>query len=96
MQKIYEQTVGDVLRQTLQECNMTARLDEQRAIGLWRPMVGDELADRCGRPSVTNGVMTVRVDAAPLRQELTMSRSHLIKYINEALGKTVIHEMRFK
>lgn len=95
MQKIYEQTVGDVLRQTLQECNMTGKLDEQRAIGLWRTVVGDELADRCGRPWVENGLMTVHVSAAPLRQELNMCRSRLIKHINDALGKTVIHEMRF-
>lgn len=96
MQKIYEQTIGDVLRQTLQECNMTARLDEQRAIGMWRSVVGDDLADRCGRPWVVNGHMTIRVPAASLRQELNMCRSQLVKHINEALGKTVIHEIRFK
>lgn len=96
MQKIYEQTIGDVLRQTLQECNMTAGLDEQRAIGVWRAMAGDELAGRCGRPSVAKGVMTVQVAAAPLRQELNMNRTKFIKYINDALGKTVIHDIRFK
>lgn len=95
MQKIYEQTVGDVLRQTLQECNMTSMLDERRAVGMWRTVVGDDMADRCGKPSVANGLMTVRVSAASLRQELNMCRSQLVKHINEALGKTVIHEMRF-
>lgn len=43
------QSIGDVLRLTIQECNMTARLDEQKAIGLWKPVVGDHIARLCGR-----------------------------------------------
>lgn len=89
------QSIGDVLRLTIQECNMTARLDEQRAIGLWRPIVGDHVASRCGRPTVKLGVMSISVPAAPLRQELAMNRSSIIRIINGKLGKQVISEIRF-
>lgn len=95
MQKIDAQSIGDVLRQTIQECNMSAKLDEQRAISLWRTYVGDGIADRCGHPSVSNGVMCVAVRSAVLRHEMTMNRSSLIKLINEHLEKNVIKEIRF-
>lgn len=89
------QTIGDVLRLTVQQCDMTAKLDECRAAELWRPIVGDGLACRCGRPTVRGGVMTVPVPAAALRNELTMSRSIIRRLINEKLGKDVLKEIRF-
>lgn len=74
---------------------MTARLDEQRAIELWRPLIGDHIASLCGRPSVKLGVMSIPVPAAPLRNELSMNRSSIIDFINRRLGKKVISEIRF-
>lgn len=95
MRRNEAQSIGDVLRLTIQECNMTARLDEQRAISLWRPIVGDHIASSCGRPTVKLGVMSIPVPGAALRHELTMNRSSIIKIINNKLGKTVISEIRF-
>lgn len=95
MKKSEPISLGDVLRLTIQESNLSGPLDEQRAIELWRPYVGDALADRCGRPSVRSGIMSISVPAAALRHELTMSRSTIIRYINNTLGKNVISDIRF-
>lgn len=74
---------------------MTTKLDECRAVEAFLPIVGKALADKCGKPTVRQGVMSVSVKAAPLRHELTMSRSSLIRLINARLGKTVITDIRF-
>lgn len=95
MKRNETQTIGDVLRLTIQECDMAARLDERKAAGLWTPIVGEALAARCGRPAVKNGVMSISVSAPALRHELTMNRSSLIRLINGKLGKNVISEIRF-
>lgn len=96
MKRLEPESVGDVLRQTLQQQGMTGRLYETRAIALWPAIVGEEIAALTSRPSVTKGVMTVHVRTAPLRQELNMSRSTLTRLINDALGRTVITEMYFR
>lgn len=95
MQKIYAQSVGDVLRQTIQECNMAARLDERKAIAIFLELLGADLSAKCGKPNVKSGVMYVPLSSAVLRQELTMNRSLMIRLINEQLGKPVISEIRF-
>lgn len=95
MRRIEPTSIGDVLRQTIHECNMEARLAEMRAITLWRPIVGDHLAKLCGTPTVNDRVMRIPVPGAALRHELTMSRSSIIKLMNERLGKEVIKEIRF-
>lgn len=95
MKRTEPQSIGDVLRLTIQECNMTDKLNEQRAIALWPLIIGEHLASRCGRPTVRDKVMYVPVNTAPLRQELTMNRSSLIRIINDKIGRQVLTEIRF-
>lgn len=95
MKRREAESIGDILRLALQENSMSSRLDECKAVELWPLIVGEEIARRCRRPGVANGVMTIGVGNAPLRQELTMNRSGLRQAINRQLGKEVITEIRF-
>lgn len=95
MKKIEPQSIGDVLRETIQDCNMEKRMAELKAIDIWRRIVGAQMAALCGKPTVINGKMRVPVPGASLRQELNMNRTSLIRLINSELGKPVITEMRF-
>lgn len=96
MKRHEAESIGDVLRQTLQEQGLTERLYETKAIGLWPTIVGAEIAAVTSRPSVFNGVMTIHVRTAPLRHELNMSRTTLIGLINKTLGREVIKELYFR
>lgn len=96
MRRIEPESVGDVLRQTLQEQGMTDRLYETKAEALWSRVVGEELAAQTSRPSVYKGKMTVYVRNASLRHELNMSRSKIVSIINEMLGREVIKELFFR
>ncbi len=95
MKRTDAESIGDVLRLTLQECNMTSRLDECRAVALWEPLMGAHIARNTLRPTVLNGVMTVKVASAAMRSELHWSRSRIIEMLNERLGRRVIREIRF-
>lgn len=96
MKRVEPELIGDVLRQTLQQQGMTERLYETRAIALWRSIVGDEIADLTSRPHVYKGQMTIHVRTASLRQELNMSRSSIMRIINETLGRDVISNLFFR
>lgn len=96
MKRVVPESVGDVLRQTLQEQGMTGRLYEARAIRAWPAVVGPDIAMKCGKPVVWNGVMTVYVRSAALRQELNMSRSTLVRLINADTGRDTLKDIRFK
>lgn len=95
MKKVYEQTLGDVLRQTLEEAQLQGRFDELKAIDLWPTIVGEHLASLTSKPTVKDGVMSVGVTAPSLRHELTMSRSSIIRHINILMRKDVIRDIRF-
>lgn len=95
MERIDYRSVGDVLRQTIEESRLDTRLDEVKAAALWQYVVGPDIAAECLKPYVAGGVMRVRVPNASLRQELEMNRSALIAEINRMLGKEVLKGMRF-
>lgn len=96
MKRREPESIGDLLRQTLEQQGMTERLLETRAIALWPSIVGDEIASQSSRPYVSNGVMTVHVRNASLRQELNMSRSAILRLINDNLGNQIIKELYFR
>ena len=90
------QTAGDVLRSILEDSEMGLKIAELKAAEIWQEMIGPDISSQCMLPLVRNGIMTIRVTDAPLRNELHMQRTSMIRSINRTIGKDVIKEIRFK
>lgn len=86
-------SVGEIIDQVLREARADARFDEHHAVALWPQIVGPGINAYTLGVTVKNGVMTVQLKSAALRNELMMSRSMLCQRINEALGHEVIREI---
>ena len=95
MKRYSPQSLGDVLRDLLQETSLQNRMEELRAADLWKSVVGETLAALTSKPFVKNGIMSVGVPNPSLRNELHMSRSRLREIINSHIGKEIITEIRF-
>lgn len=95
MKRTETMAIGDIMRLALDECCMSHRLDELHASDMWSHVVGDYIASKTSRPVVRDGIMTVSVPNAAMRQELSMSRSAIVREINRLLGKNIISDIRF-
>lgn len=95
MQRHEPQSVGDVLRDLLEESELQNRMEELKAADLWPKVAGKQIASLTSRPLVKKGVMQIGVPIASLRQELHMNRSRLKEFINQAIGKEIIKELKF-
>lgn len=95
MERHSPQSVGDVLRNLLEETSLQNRMDELKAASLWSRIVGPDIASQSGKPFVKNGLMQIGVPNASLRNELRINRSKLIHIINQHIGKEIITEIRF-
>lgn len=95
MKRYESESIGDILRQAIEESQNSRRFAEISAVNAWPRIIGSELAAKTLRPTVKNGVMTIKVPAAPLRQELNMHRTSLAKALNDEVGKEIISEIRF-
>ena len=95
MQRHTPESVGDVLRNFLEQTSLQNRMDELKAADLWKSVVGEALTALTSKPLVKNGVMSVGVANASLRNELLMNRTSLRKIINNRMGKEIISEIKF-
>lgn len=96
MDRIREESLGDVLRRSLEENRLSARLDELKALEMWKRMMGPAITALCSGMHVANGMITVYIQSAPLRNELSMRRSDMTALINSKFGRQVIKEIKFK
>lgn len=95
MERRHPQSIGDVLRDLLNETSLQGRMDELKAVDLWPRVAGESIAQECRKPTVKSGIMIVGVPNASLRQELYINKTRLRKIINGLIGKEIIKEIRF-
>ena len=89
-------TIGDVLRECLEQSQMQERLDEVRACDNFAIVVGQHLASLCRRPTMHAGVMSISTSNSSLRSDLNMRRGRIMADINDLMGKQVVKEIVFK
>ncbi|MGM9803728.1 MAG: DUF721 domain-containing protein [Muribaculaceae bacterium] len=96
MKRSEAKPIGEIIKNFIQAENLTQEMNEQRASYVWPDVVGFGVNSYTISRSVSNGVMTVHLSSAALRNDLMMNRSVLIERINEAVGAPVIKEIVFK
>lgn len=68
-------------------------VDEVKIIQSWPKVVGPFIAKHTIDLNIRNKVLFVRVDSDSLRNELSFSKTLLLKNLNEVVGKEMITEI---
>lgn len=93
MKRTEPDTVGNIIKQLLKEDHIDRQFDEQQVVYLWPEIVGQGINRYTTSRWVKNGVLYLHISSAVLRNELMMSRTALIRRLNEAVGGNVIHDI---
>ena len=84
------QPLGDMIKEFLEHLKGGDFIDEMKAIGSWKQVVGPFIAKHTIDLSIKNHVLFVRVDSDALRSELSYSKSLLVKNLNDVVGKEIV------
>lgn len=95
MQRHEPQSLGDLLRHEMEMSRSGPLIDEVDAINAWPLVIGEGIAAKTLKPRMKNGLMTIKVPSAPLRQELNMMRAAIARAINTEIGKDTVKELKF-
>jgi hypothetical protein len=96
MKRTQAKSIGQIIEGFLKLEHLDTQLDQHRASALWPQIVGPGINRYTISRDVRDGVMYVRLSSAPLRNELMLKRSSLVKLINDALGCSVITDIVFQ
>ena len=85
--------LGDLIKEFYEQHRGPEYLDEVKLINSWPKVVGPFIASHTIDLSIKNHVLFVRVDSDALRNELSYSKSLLIRNLNEVVGKEILREI---
>lgn len=94
MKRTNEQSLKQALEGLVQDYGLGAKLDEQELRALWPEAVGEMINRHTKTLTLRKGTLTVTVDNAPLRQELTYRRNELKALMNERIQREVVMELK--
>ncbi|MEZ4738131.1 MAG: DUF721 domain-containing protein [Flavobacteriales bacterium] len=93
MKKSNEHSLSSALDQLVDAYGMREKMDELNITTAWDDVVGAMVAKHTVSVRLRRGRLNVRVDSAPLRQELSFMREALKEVLNRRAGRDVIEEI---
>ena len=93
MKRSNERSLKDLLAGMVDAYGMRQKMDELDITGLWADVAGAMIARHTMGMRLKRGRLHIRVDSAPLRQELVYQREGLARLLNERLGREVVQEV---
>ena len=90
-------TIGikQAFKQMLNDYNIDSKYKATIIKQLWLSVMGKTIASRTGKITLYKKKLKVRIESAPLKNELNMSRSKVLELLDKELGKGVIEDITF-
>ena len=88
-------SIAELLPEFLRKEGLETPLQQKRLIMSWDSVVGDNIAAYCGDKFIKNQTLFVKILSPALRADLSLSRSLLVKRLNEAAKAFVISDIKF-
>lgn len=86
-------TLKEVIEKLREVYNWDASLDEAKLKNSWENVVGSIIGKHTVNLYIKKKVLYVNLDSSVIRNELQMSRSKIVKMLNDEVGKKVIEDM---
>lgn len=93
MKRSNEQSLKQAVDHMIDAFGMRQKMDELDIASNWDNVVGGMVARHTVSVRLRRGKLVVRVDSAPLRQELGFMRDALKEILNKRAGKQVVQEI---
>jgi predicted nucleic acid-binding Zn ribbon protein len=86
-------TIGQALDKMISEFGLKNKLDESRIVEMWAGLLGKTIARYTSAISLKDGKLYIKVESAPLKQELNYSREKIKDLFNKELAGPVVKDV---
>ncbi len=95
MKKSNTESLSDLLSKYLRQEGLETPLNQHRLISAWPEVMGTTITRYTGDMFIKNQTLYVKITSAPLKSDLMMERTKLVKRLNDAVGAYVIADIVF-
>ena len=89
-------SIGEIMSQYLNASRLDDVANAHRLEAFWGEIVGDYINKQTTNRFVKDRKLYVAISSAPLRNELMLNRSALVKRLNDITGANVIDDIIFR
>jgi predicted nucleic acid-binding Zn ribbon protein len=90
MRKNKTRPVGDIIKEYLDDMNISRRLKEKRLVAQWGNILGRAIASRTKQVYIKDRTLHVQLTSSVARSELMMMRKNILDKLNEIAGEPLI------
>ena len=96
MKRSDAKSIAEIIGDFMQQEDIEATMLEHKALSMWAQVAGPGVNRLTTERYVDEGVITVKISSAALRNDLMLSRTAIINQLNQLVGKPVIREIIFR
>lgn len=91
-----EEKLDDVVKRLIKSYGYTSKFNEYEVVEAFNKIMGPVIMKKVNSAYVFDKKLVLKLNSAPLRQELSMEKSKLISMINEELGSDFLMDILFQ
>lgn len=91
-----EQPLKEVIEQFLRVYRLDKKMSKQDVIDSWEEIVGPMIAKHTTQLYITGPTLYLKINSAPLRQELSYNIEKLLELVNTKVGSDLIKKIHLK
>lgn len=88
-------SVKEAIDAMLDTYKLRGKFDENKLINSWEEMMGKPISRRTEKIFIKEKVLFVKLNSAPLRHELTISKTKVLEIIHKNFDKTLVTDVKF-
>lgn len=88
-----QQPLKDVIEDWLNGHPMARRAKETQIVHLWGDLLGTMVKNHTTSINFRSGRLTVKLDSAAIRHELSFARTQIVEGLNRELGSEMVTEL---
>lgn len=88
-------SLGQAIDKLISLYHLEGKLNEAAISDIWEELLGKPIAMRTSEIYLKKSILFLKIESAPLKNELWLAKESLLKKLNEKLGKNSIKEIRF-
>ena len=79
----------------LKSYKLEGKFDEKKLINSWESMMGKPIAKRTEKLFIKERTLFVKLNSAPLRQELTIAKDKVLAIVHQNFGTELVSDIKF-
>ena len=96
MKKHNDQPIKDILKGLVHQGPLQSGYYDAKVKQIWSEKLGKLILQHTDKIHLSNNIIYLKLNSAPLRNELLMGKKQLIENFNKELGSHIVQDIIFK